>query len=108
MSERVRAHQLPRGHYPPTTRGLAKYLQETQGLEREQAADVVRATFAYIKMMTLEHGLDMSIYMFGKFSRRLRKGVDHPVLAGPTPSQYVLKFTASQNYGRIRLEDDGD
>ncbi|TAL42339.1 MAG: hypothetical protein EPN91_08145 [Salinibacterium sp.] len=106
MPEQPRAHQLPAGHYPPTTRGLAKYLQETQGLEREHAVRIVRATFEFIKLCVLEHGLEFVIYKFGKFSRRLRRSVDHPVLSGPTRAQFVIKFTASQNYGRVRLEEN--
>lgn len=101
----LRAHQLPRGHYPPTQRGLAKYIQETEGLEREQAVRIVRRTFEFIRHMVLDNGLTLSIFKFGTFSRRLRNAVDHPVLAGPTRAQLVMKFTASQNYGRIRAED---
>lgn len=105
MPEHPRAHQLPRGHYPPTTRGLAKYLQETEGLEREHAVRVVRSVFEFIRLCVLENGTDFVIYKFGRFSRRLRNAVDHPVLAGPTPNQYVLKFTASDDFGRIRLRE---
>lgn len=105
MSEQLRAHQLPHGAYPPTTRGLAKYLQEVEGLEREQAARVVRATFYFIKTMVLEHGLEFVIYRFGTFRRFMSKRDTLPSLGVETPTQFRMKFTASQHHGRIRLEE---
>lgn len=103
-----RAHQLPRGEFPPTTRGLAKYLQEAEGLEREQAVRIVRATFHFIKTMVLDHGLDFVIYKFGAFRRFESYRNTEPSLGVRMPRQWRMKFTASVNYGRIRLEDDDE
>lgn len=104
--QRVRAHQLPHGQYPPTTRGLAKYLQESHGLEREQAVQIVRSTFSFIKTMVLDYGLEVPIYMFGTFSRRETTRNTMPSIGTVTPRQFVLKLTASQNHGRVRLEEE--
>jgi len=106
VSERVRAHQLPPGHYPSTTRGLAKFLQETEGLEREHAARIVRAVFGFIGTCVLTHGSTFNAYMFGTFRRAVTTRRTEPSLGVSTPHQYVMKFTASQHYGRIRMEDE--
>lgn len=99
-----RAHQLPKGQYPATSRGIAKFLQETEGLERDEAARVVNAVFSFIRMAVLQNGAKLAIYHFGAFSRRLR--IEKETQYGHVPEQYVLHFTASRHFGRVRLEDD--
>lgn len=102
----LRAHQLGRGNYPPTTRGLCKYLQETCGLKQEHAVLVVRATVQFVKTMVLTYGFELPIYKLGTFRRRHTAPRNTmPSLGVSTPPQYVLKFTASQQHGRIRLEE---
>ena len=103
MAKYLRAHQLPKGQYPTTARGLAKYLQETEGIDRELAVRCVNRIFVLVRTTVMEQGMNFTISGFGMFWRRLRP--PRQATYGPVPEQYVLAFWPSRRRGRIRLDD---